>query len=86
MVCDGDRGCGKEFRVSRPSVDHLADGVERTYFRCPHCEKVFVAFYTDREIRDKQKAIRRVANPHLVEKMRKEIAADMSVLRKRIEG
>lgn len=85
LICDGEDGCGLEFRVSRPTVDSLPGGVEKTYFRCRHCEKECLLFYTDKEIRKKQKAIRRVFNPHLLEKMRKEIGADMAALRKRIE-
>lgn len=86
VKCDGDKGCGEEFRVARFTVDNLVDGVEKTYFRCPHCEKEYVAFYTDKEIRRKQQAIRRVTNPYLLKKKRKEIAADMAALRERMNG
>lgn len=85
LICDGENGCGKEFRVARPSVDYLAGGVEKRYFRCPHCQKVYVLFYTDGEIRKKQAAIRRVADPDMFRQMRQEIAADMAELRKRFE-
>lgn len=84
-TCDGENGCGEEFRIARLSVDNLADGVEKSYFVCPHCEKEYVAFYTDREVRKKQQAIRRVTNPYLLKKKRKEIAADMAALRERME-
>lgn len=85
VKCDGDGGCGKEFRVVRPSVDYLSGGIEKTYFRCPHCQKVYVLFYTDGEIRKKQAAIRRVTDPDMLRQMRQEIAANMAELRKRFE-
>lgn len=84
--CDGDKGCGQEFRIARLSVDYFADGVEKSYFRCPHCDKEYVAFYTDKEIRKKQQAIRRVTNPYLLKKKRKEVAADMVALREKMES
>lgn len=84
--CDGENGCGEEFRIARLTVDNLRDGVEKSYFRCPHCDKEYLLFYTDKEIRRKQKAIRRVTNPYLLKKKRKEIAADMAALREKVEA
>jgi len=43
--CDGEGGCGKEFRITKLELDKLNRGIEKTYFRCPHCNKEYVAFY-----------------------------------------
>jgi hypothetical protein len=84
--CDGEGGCGKEFRVRRFATDKLGDGIEKTYFICPHCGKEFVGFYTDRNIRAKQKKIRKMTSPLFIKKLRKDIAADMAELKMRVEG
>lgn len=85
VKCDGDRGCGEEFHIARLSVDYLADGVEKTYFICPHCAKEYVVFFTDEEIRRKQQEIRRITDPQLLKQMRQEIAAEMAALKQRME-
>lgn len=85
VKCDGDKGCGEEFRVARFTVDNLVDGVEKTYFRCPHCEKEYVVFFTDEEIRRKQQEIRRITDPQLLRQMRQEIADEMAALKQRMD-
>lgn len=84
--CDGVGGCGKEFRIRRFTLDKLGDGIEKTYFNCPHCGKEYLCFYTDKNIRDKQKKIRKMTNPLFIKKMKKDIAADMAELKMRVEG
>lgn len=84
--CDGEGGCGKEFRIRRFILDKLGNGIEKTYFRCPHCKKEYLAFYTDKNIREKQKKIRKMTHPLFIKKMKKDIAADMAELKMRVEG
>ena len=38
----------------------MPKGIRKTFFTCPHCSKEYIAFYTDREIRDLQAKMRRV--------------------------
>lgn len=84
-ICDGDKGCNKEFNLEKFETEFLDDGVEKTYFKCPNCGKEFIAFYTDEAIRNKQKKIRKLKDVNKVERLRKRIAIDMKVLRERVE-
>ncbi|MFW5437106.1 hypothetical protein [Paenibacillus apiarius] len=95
-VCDA--GCGEQFTITEFKFMNLGDGVEKAYFACPHCNREYVAFYTDEEVRKLQQKIRgiqkRFANPRAdhkaAEKMeaktKAKIKARMDELRERIEG
>ncbi|WP_337034763.1 hypothetical protein [Paenibacillus illinoisensis] len=53
-----NEGCNKQFTVDGFDIEQLNDGVEKTYFECPHCKHRYVAYYTDPEIRKVQSIIR----------------------------
>ena len=36
----------------------LHDGIEKTYFNCPHCQYEYLCFYTDKDIRKSQSKMR----------------------------
>ncbi len=83
--CDGEGGCGKEFRITKLELDKLNRGIEKTYFRCPHCNKEYVAFYTDRNIRRKQAKIRTLTDLEAISKLKQEIGRDMDELKTKVE-
>ena len=83
--CDGEGGCGKEFRITKLELDKLNGGIEKTYFRCPHCNKEYVAFYTDRDIRRKQVKIRTLTDLEAINKLKQEIGIDMNKLKAKVE-
>lgn len=84
-ICDAEDGCKKEFTLEKFEVEKLDNDIEKTYFKCPHCNKKYVAFYTDKEIRRKQKFIRNVKDNKKFDKLKDEIGKDMKRLRKKIE-
>ncbi|WP_187128464.1 hypothetical protein [Brevibacillus massiliensis] len=57
-VCDA--GCKEQFTIHNLQQKHLSDGVEKSYFVCPHCQHKYVACYTDDEVRKLQGKIREV--------------------------
>lgn len=76
------------------------DDIERAYIKCPNCGHEVDAYYTNSEIREKQKKIRRMYEKYskvkkiiLKEKLwensnklKKEIKEDMEKLRNEIQG
>lgn len=58
VKCDGKDGCKQEFRIAGFEVEKLGNDLEKTCFRCPHCDKEYIAFYTNKAIREKQKEMR----------------------------
>ncbi len=84
-ICDGDKGCNKEFNLDKFKIEFMNYGIVKTYFKCPNCGKEFVAFYTDEAIRRKQNKIRKLKGANKVERLKKHIAIDMKVLRERVE-
>lgn len=84
-ICDGDKGCKKQFNLEKFETQCLDEGIEKVCFKCPNCGKEFVAFYTDELIRNKQKRIRKLKDANKIERLRKRIAIDMKTLRDKIE-
>lgn len=93
-----DASCGKEFVISQFRNEELGGGIEHTFFSCPHCQKVYTAFYTDEEIRELQAKQRKVrekiglprydqqAVQKQLVKLQNQIKAKMDELRRRLEG
>lgn len=79
-ICDGANSCGKEFQLKKFEIEKLSKGIEKTYFICPHCNKEYVAFYTNYKIRQKQYR-QRIASYPKNEKLRKEIKVEMNKLK-----
>ncbi|WP_055108970.1 hypothetical protein [Paenibacillus ihumii] len=93
-----DAGCQKAFEVESFKTIKLEDGIDKLCFECPHCQREYVAFYRDAEIRKLQERIRRVQrrfsdpNDNHEDANRKEaelqakIKEKMDALRAEIEG
>ena len=86
LACDGENGCKKEFRITEFKSSKLENDIEKTYFQCPHCNKEFISFYTDKQIRWKQQKIRKRKTLSKINELKEEIAQDMKVLREKIEA
>ena len=85
VMCDGVDGCGKRFAIDKFMVEKLNNGIEKTYFKCQHCSKQFISFYTDKIIRAKQAKIRKMTKEEEMRRMKDVIATDMYNLRRSIE-
>jgi len=93
-----DAGCNQAFTFDDFSFLKLPDGIEKTYFTCPHCDHEYVAFYTDEEIRKLQARIRRVQKRFTDPKdnhenaarkeaeLKAQIKEKMDALRAKVEG
>ena len=85
VKCDGLDGCGEEFRTTGFKAKKIDSDIEKTYFRCSHCNKEYISFYTDSLIRKKQQRIRRSKSIYEINKIQKQIKNDMDNLRKQID-
>ncbi|CAI6023171.1 hypothetical protein PAECIP112173_00332 [Paenibacillus sp. JJ-100] len=86
-ICNA--GCNKQFTIEKFEIEQMNDGVEQTYFECPHCKNRYVAFYTDPEIRKLQVNIRNMGKSSQTAKGVKLIEKNkrlMNDLRKKMEG
>ena len=59
-----DRGCQKEFTITKTRKIKVKNGIDMTYFRCPHCKEEYIVSYVgpataklQREIRKLQKSL-----------------------------
>jgi len=54
VTCDK---CNKEFKLkqSRLKTKIVAEGIERSYFKCPECKHKFIIMYKDKEIKENLK-------------------------------
>lgn len=94
VVCNK---CGKKFEINL-KTRRLPLDVREVYFICPHCKEKYVCYYTDPQIREKQKEINKMqdecwkikspaekADMELrIMRLKDEIGADMEELKKRI--
>ncbi|TQR28334.1 hypothetical protein C7Y47_22090 [Lysinibacillus sphaericus] len=59
IVCDD---CQNKITINLQEYEHPAHKfkgyVVETYFKCPHCQKKYIAFVTDKQARKMQKEIR----------------------------
>ncbi|WP_339273647.1 hypothetical protein MKY59_21080 [Paenibacillus sp. FSL W8-0426] len=81
-------GCQQQFTVTGFEIEQMHDGIEKTYFDCPHCKHRYVAYYTDPEIRRLQANIRNLQDSIQASKGMKLIEKNkllMNELRKRME-
>lgn len=85
VICNGDKGCNKQFNLDNLEVEYLDNGVEKNYFKCPNCGKEFVAFYTDKDIRNKQQKIKKIKDNNRFQKLKKTIELDMKALKEKIK-
>ncbi|MGN7309905.1 hypothetical protein ACTHQ4_02295 [Alkalicoccobacillus gibsonii] len=85
-VCN--KGCYKTFHVKFMTDQH-DEGIEETYFTCPHCQHRYTSFFTDPEVRRLQELIqfiqdkpkRSQADNQDVLSMQREINARMKILK-----
>ena len=86
--CDGAGGCGQQFTITKFENKKVFDDVKKNFFRCPHCGKEYVNFYTNTSIRKKQVKMRTMKNPtpEKVETLRLQIKAEMDELKVRYGG
>lgn len=55
-----DAGCKKEFTITKFRIRKVKNGIEKTFFRCPHCKHEYVSFYASEETRRLQKDMRKL--------------------------
>ena len=58
VKCDAESGCDATFEVEEFKVKKLKGGIEKVYFRCPKCKLDYVAYFTNKKIRQLQKSIK----------------------------
>lgn len=86
-ICN--EGCNQQFSIEQFEIEQLYDGIEKTFFECPHCKHRYVAYYTDPEIRKLQTNIRNLQGSNQISKGMNLIEKNkrmMDELRKRMEG
>ncbi len=85
VKCDA---CGVEFAIA-PRAGRR-DGIETTYFRCPGCEKEYIVYRTNAEVRKLQQQVeqarKRVAKQSLDEALKGEYRAAYQALRDELKA
>ncbi|MFJ5625431.1 hypothetical protein ACIQD3_22640 [Peribacillus loiseleuriae] len=68
MIVNCDE-CSQEFNINLKEYEHPASRIKgyviETYFRCPHCNKKYVSFVTDKQARKMQQEIKRFSKQKL---------------------
>ncbi|MEK5038920.1 hypothetical protein [Sporosarcina sp. FSL K6-3457] len=60
VVTHCDAGCKKEFTITKIRTRKVKGGVEKNYFRCPHCKREYITFYASAETLQLQKEMRKL--------------------------
>lgn len=55
-----NEGCGQQFTITETPTIQMDGKIEKTIFTCPYCQREYVMFYTDPEIRKLQEKIQKV--------------------------
>lgn len=76
VVCDT---CKKDFNMD-VRVTKLDDEIEKVHFYCLYCNQEYISYFTDEEIRKKQKKVRFIKDKNKNKKMKSEILRDMQNL------
>src|SRR5690606_30423325 len=82
-----DAGCDKTFTVTKFKTKKVKNGIEKTYFRCPHCKREYVAYYASKETTKLQRKMRKlllqlknkIGTPEGLELLRKQNELQMSI-------
>lgn len=76
--------CQYEWELEKMETAKL-DDIEKTYFTCPNCNKEYIAFYTDTEIRKIRARMKRASRREYcrLAKINKKL---MKELREKMEG
>lgn len=69
VKCDS---CNKEFEIKLQVKKHPG-AVEETYFICPKCKERYVSYFTDKDIRAKQKQINKLWEEYRKAKTQEEV-------------
>lgn len=99
MTCSD--GCGQDFVLISHGTEQVLPGVDRVGFSCPHCGKVYTAYYSNRKVEKFHAELaelqQRPAKGGLtrrqlegiivrIENTKKILAAEMKRLRIQVEG
>lgn len=55
-----DAGCKKEFIITKIRTRKVKNGIEKNFFRCPHCKREYVTYYASAETLKLQKDMRKL--------------------------
>lgn len=55
-----DAGCKKEFIITRIHTKKVKNGIEKNFFKCPHCKHEYVTYYANAETLELQKEMRKL--------------------------
>ncbi|ARC85649.1 hypothetical protein U732_1115 [Clostridium argentinense CDC 2741] len=49
--------CNKDFKLKQGRIrtENIAEGIERTYFKCPYCKSKYIVMYQDKEVKENLK-------------------------------
>ncbi|EKS4344835.1 transglycosylase [Clostridium sporogenes] len=91
--------CNKDFEIKAKEKKY-ADGIVELYFKCPYCKERYTSFFTDKNIRQKQKKVRKFYEQYgketdehkiiellkQIDDLKVEIGNDMNKLKNRMLG
>lgn len=77
--------CKKDFNIDI-KIEKYDGGIEKVHFHCPHCNQEYISYFTNAEIRKKQKKAIFIKDKNKNKKMQSEILKDMRELAGKILG
>ena len=86
-----NQGCGQEFLLISIGAEVVRDDIWKHGFRCPHCGKEYIAYYTNEGIRRMQELQKQLQakptkkNKKLIKDLAKRIEAGMERLKEEME-
>ncbi|AMQ06527.1 hypothetical protein [Sporosarcina psychrophila] len=55
MAAHCDARCKKAFTITKFRTKKVKNGIEKNYFRCPHCKHEYITYYASAETLQLQK-------------------------------
>lgn len=79
--------CHKKFKL-KLEIEKLEDGIEKIYFSCPKCKKVYPCYYTDeplREMMEKQRECFKNGNVEEYKEIKERVSKYMDELKEKMD-
>lgn len=84
VICN--EGCNKEFYNPEFKEKTIKNDIREVYFKCPYCERKYICFYTNREIRKLQALQRETRDIKKFEMLKNEVTNKMNSLKEYISN
>lgn len=77
--------CRKEFDIDKFEEETIKEDIREIYFKCPHCNKKYNCFYTNRSIRRLQALQRKTKDNKEFERLKADVTNRMNTLKEKMK-